>query len=146
MLPSLKVRRTLKYVFIGIGPTAEVAAYAYEVLSRQCAKDRRAYIGKQPKNCKPKTKVARGDAYAEGWLSGISAKLEKFAAKPEHESVLLAHMKAKHPNLKTVTAKNRIAGKNVTGNERWHGHQDGRKANLNHAVGGAAGQPALGVS
>ena len=57
---SLQVRRLRYYVFVGVGPAPEVAGYAFDVLARQCAKDRRRHIGLQSKNCKPKTKVARG--------------------------------------------------------------------------------------
>lgn len=62
---GLQVRRLRYYVFIGVGPAPEVAGYAFDVLACQCAKDRRRHIGQQSKNCKPKTKVARGDCI--GW-------------------------------------------------------------------------------
>lgn len=129
-----KYSKKRQYIFVGIHPTAEVAGYAFEVLSRQCAKDRRAFMAKQPKNCKPQTKVARGDLYAEGWLSGISSKLTAFAAKPEHAALVKAHMERQHPNLKRRDIKDRAIGRNVTGGERSAGHQDGQKVNLNHAV------------
>ena len=54
-----KIRRQRSYVFVGVGPAPEVAGYAFDVLARQCAKDRRRYIGLQSKNCKAKTSGAR---------------------------------------------------------------------------------------
>lgn len=51
------------YVFIGFPSSVEIGAYAYEILSRQCAKSRREHVSKQ-KRCKPATKTARGDAFA----------------------------------------------------------------------------------
>ena len=76
--PDFRRMRQRDYVFVGVGAAAEVASYAYDVLARQCAKDRRTHISKQPKTCKPKTKTARGDAFAEGWVHGVREKLERF--------------------------------------------------------------------
>ena len=63
---TLTYRRERVYVFVGVGAAAEVASYAYDVLSRQCAKDRRAHIATQPKTCKPKTKIRIYQNYAKG--------------------------------------------------------------------------------
>ena len=140
---SLRHRRVRTYTFAGVGPAAEVASYAFAVLARQCSKDRRAYIKLQPKNCKPKTRVARGDTYAEGWVTGVAGKLERFAAKPEHEALVQTFLTKKYPDMKVATPRDRSAGKNVTGNDRWHGALAGRNADLHHAVTGATARPAL---
>ena len=129
------VQRQRKYVFVGVNAMPELAGYAFDVLSRQCAKGRRAYIKAQPKNCKPKTKVARGDAWAEGWLHGVSDKLDRFAGKPETEALVKEYMQARHPNMAVHKTRDRTRGRNVTGNESWAGAQAGRKAELNHGVG-----------
>ncbi len=139
-------KRVRTYTFTGVGPAAEVAGYAFTVLSRQCAKGRRAHIKQQPKNCKPKTKVARGDAYADGWVFGVAEKLEQFAAKPEHTQLVKAYLEKKYPNMGESKPKDRTAGKNVSYDDQWHGIQAGRKAELHTAVNGAAARPALGVS
>ena len=136
-------RRVRAFTFIGVGASAEIAGYAFAVLSRQCAKDRRAFIGKQPANCKPKTKVARGDAFAEGWVCGVHEKLGQFAGKPEHAALLNSYQAKKYPNLADATPKDRSVGKNVRGNEVSQGFKAGQNAELNHAVGGAAARPAL---
>lgn len=139
---QLHHRRVRTYTFVGVGPAAEVAGYAFAVLSRQCARDRRAYIGRQPKNCKPKTKVARGDTYAEGWVLGVSEKLDQFAGVTPVQ-LLETFMERKYPGATTSVPRNRAVGKNVKGDEHWHGAAAGRKADLHHAVNGAAGRPAL---
>ena len=102
LLPSLRLRKTTNYGFIGVNVQPDCAQYAYAVLSRQCAKDRRAYMAKQPKNCLPKTRIARGDTYAFGWLAGVKSKLQAFANTPEDEAAITA-FEAKRPSFKPKT-------------------------------------------
>ena len=140
---TLQFRRHRYYVFICVGPAAEVAGYAFDVLARQCARDRRRYIGLQSKNCKAKTKVARGDLYAEGWISGVRGKLDRFAGN-ERDAVLIAqYMQQRHAGMESADARSRTKGKNVTHND-WHqGREAGRRAELNQGVRGSAAQPLL---
>lgn len=91
--------KSRKFVFIGVGASAEVAAYAYEVLSRQCAKARLEHVRKQPKNCKPITKTARGDQFALGWAWGVRDMLDKFANSDRNQLLLENYMSVKHPDL-----------------------------------------------
>ena len=139
-------RSTRSFVYVGAGASAEVAGYAFDILSRQCAKDRRAHMGKQPKNCKPKTKVARGDAYAEGWVDGVRCKLETFAENTQHTKIIAKYMELNYPNNGTSKPKDRITGKNITGNDYYHGSQAGREANLNHGLSARAPQAQLGAN
>ena len=145
--PALgQTRSTRSFIYVGVGAAAEVAGYAFDVLSRQCAKDRRAYMGKQPKNCKPKTKVARGDTYAEGWISSVREKLEAFAGNQQHQELIARHMELNHPEMGSSTPKDRITGKNITGNDFYHGRKAGREAHLNHGLGVHASQVQIGRS
>lgn len=140
---GLQVRRLRYYVFIGVGPAPEVAGYAFDVLARQCAKDRRRHIGQQSKNCKPKTKVARGDLYAEGWISGVRGKLDRFAGNERDAALIAQYMQQRHAGMGSADAKSRTKGRNVTHND-WHqGREAGRRAELNHGVQGSAAQPLL---
>ncbi|MFT4243526.1 MAG: DUF2786 domain-containing protein [Acidovorax sp.] len=70
--------RSRHWVFVGMHAAPTVAGYACEVLLRQCAKARLAHIAKQPKNCKPITKTARGDAFAMGWVQGAELLVDRF--------------------------------------------------------------------
>lgn len=135
---SLQVRRQRHYVFVGVGPAPEVAGYAFDVLARQCAKDRRRHIGQQSNNCKAKTKVARGDLYAEGWIAGVRGKLERIAGNERDVALIGQYMAQRYPEMRTGDVKSRTKGKNVTHND-WHqGHQAGQKADLHQGVGGTA--------
>lgn len=137
---SLQVRRQRYYMFVGVGSAPEVAGYAFDVLARQCARDRRRYIGLQSKNCKAKTKVARGDLYAEGWIAGMRDKLGQFAGNARDDALIAQYLEHHHSGMVDSAIKDRTKGKNVTNND-WHqGQKAGRNAELNNGLGGAAPQ------
>ncbi len=92
--------RTRHWVFVGIDAAPTVAGYACEVLLRQCARARLAHIAKQPKNCKPITKTARGDAFALGWVAAVRDKVSAFARPAADEALLLAYIEREHGELK----------------------------------------------
>lgn len=120
------------YVFIGFPSSVEIAAYAYEILSRQCAKARREHVSKQ-KRCKPATKTARGDAFAWGWVDRVARLIHAFAQPIENRQLLLSYVKHKHPELRIIDAKDRIDKKSDSHiHAGWHA---GANAELNRGVG-----------
>lgn len=131
------------WVFVGVGASAEVASYAYEVLSRQCAKARLEHVRKQPKTCKPITKTARGDSFALGWAFGVREMLDKFANSERNQKLLDSYMAKAHANLKTVESKDRSVGRNVRDDDIHQGVKSGKRAKLQHAVNGGAQQGLL---
>lgn len=144
--PNFTRRTQRSFVFIGVGAAPEVAGYAFDVLARQCAKDRRAHMGKQSKNCKPKTKVARGDVFAEGWVAGVQAKLTAFV-QPKAETELIAQYMTKHyPDMEAGKLTDRTTGKNTKDDDFGKGLAAGRNANLNHGVSGREQQKQIGTS
>lgn len=126
--------RERHYVFVGIDAAPTIAGYAYEVLSRQCARDRLVHIRKQPKNCKPITKTARGDAFASGWVFAVSGLVDQFAQPERNEALLLAYIAEKHPELKDDKVRNAKARHSDVGHQ-IAGMVAGEKARLNHGVG-----------
>lgn len=56
--------------FYGSDSRPEIAAYAFDVLSRQMMAERKKYQDKHCKRCGPSTRVARGDQFCEGWVFG----------------------------------------------------------------------------
>jgi len=130
-------------VFIGVGSAAQIAGYAWDVLSRQCAKARLAHIRKQPARCKPITLTARGDEFAMGWVAAASLKLEEFVA-PDREVLLIQQYKAATwPDSVTLKPKDRTVGRNVTLNDRREGYVAGLDAELNRGVNGVPAQGLL---
>lgn len=133
------------FVFVGVSPAAEVATYAYEVLARQCAKDRKAHMAKQPKNCKPATKTARGDAYAMGWVAGVKGKLPAPELNERSQQLVQRYQEINHAELGTAAVKDRTKGSNVSHRD-WHdGIAAGERAGLNQGVGGREAQKQIGA-
>lgn len=136
-LPSGWVKHR-KVVFVGIGAAADVAGYAYEMLSRQCAKARTDHISKQPGSCKRITKIARGDQFALGWAYGVREMLDKFANSDGNASLIQSYMDTKYPNMATVKPVDRSVGRNVRNDDLERGFSSGKQAQLQRGVGGVA--------
>ena len=120
------------YVFVGFASSVEIASYAYEILSRQCAKARREHVAKQ-KRCKPTTKTARGDAFAWGWVVRVAQLIGDFAQPSENKQLLLSYMDQQHPELTIINAKYRVDKK--SDGHIHAGWRAGANAELNRGVG-----------
>lgn len=127
--------RSRYYVFVGVDAAADVAGYAFEVLSRQCARDRLAHIGRQPKNCKAITKTARGDAFAKGWVLAVQALVERFSRSTANETLLLQYLEAKHPDLANEKTRDATRARKTDLGHYMAGHKAGEKAQLHHSMG-----------
>lgn len=130
------IRSERLFNFIGVGADPQVAAYAYEVLGRQCAKGRSEHIAKQPKNCKPITKTARGDEFALGWVLAVQSLLDQVASSEANQLLIEQYTTARYPDLTESNAKDRTKGRNITTNDLHQGIQAGKSAQLNRGVGG----------
>lgn len=151
---SLKLQRLLggrycqgrDWVFVGTGAAPQIAAYAYDVLSRQCAAARATHIRKQPGSCKPITKTARGDRFAVGWVLAVRALVARFAGNPRDQVLIERYLADKHPELTSVKPRDTAVGRNVRDADLDAGFQAGKKAELHKGVGAAARPLALGAS
>lgn len=124
-----------EWVFVGVDAAADIAAYAASVLLRQCSAARLVHIGKQPKNCKPITKTARGDAFAKGWVYGVRLKVEAFAQPAKNAELLLTYMDQKHGDLKEAKVVDKSKRRNVDAGHISAGYRAGQQAELHRGVG-----------
>lgn len=122
-----------EFVFIGLAPAHELASYAFDVLQRQCRSARRAYVLRQPKNCKDKTKRARGDAFAIGWVRQAVELLGPLATTARNKPLLDTYMQRNHPNLGQAKLQRRDA--KARADDYRHGAAAGRSAELHGGVG-----------
>jgi hypothetical protein len=129
-------------VFVGVAPAHDLAAYAMEVLYRQCRTQRLAHVRKQPKACKPATKKARGDAFALGWVNGVRGLVQRLARTERHAELLLDYIAQQHPKMGDAKLGRRDAGRNVRSTDYASGHAAGERARLHEGV-GAAGAPLM---
>lgn len=143
---SHAVARKREYIFIGVGSAPEVAGYAFNVLARQCAKDRLEHIRRQPKSCKPITKTARGDEFALGWVAGVRRLVQMFSGSERSQHLIDQYIATKYPDLETRDVKDRAKGRNVSLNDRYEGMAAGRKAKLDRGVGNTRQQDLLAYS
>lgn len=135
--------RKLEYVFVGTDAAPTVAAYAYDVLARQCAAARLAHIRKQPKACKPITKTTRGDEFARGWVYGVRQLVERFATGERDRPLLLAYLQSKHPDLQASPTRDTGMARKTDIGHAMAGIEAARLAQLNRGVGGLAEQVLL---
>lgn len=143
MLIGSRYVRKSKVIFVGMTPAAQIAGYAWDVLSKQCAKARLAHIRKQSVRCKPITLTARGDEFALGWVLSVRSILEAFAA-PERNVLLIEQYKAlTWPETSPLKVKDRTVGRNVSRNDFHQGALAGKNAELNRGVNAGAAQGLL---
>lgn len=135
--------RSRHWVFVGMQAAPTVAGYACEVLLRQCAKARLAHIAKQPRNCKPITKTARGDAFAMGWVAAASQLVERFTQPEADKALLLTYIEQQHGELKKGNARDTTKARKTDWGHFSAGHRSGQRAQLNRGVGGMPAQGLL---
>lgn len=132
-------------IFYGPDERPEIAAYAFDVLSRQMVKARRTFIGSLRKNIKPVTKTARADQFCEGWAEGAYQVIEPFVVT-ETEKTLMTNFLAKLKKEQTAADFTPREAKKCRGDEdaAEAGFNEGLKARLNQGVSGKQTAPSLG--
>lgn len=126
--------------FYGPGERAEIAAYAFDVLSRQMKLARKAYQDKHCKRCKPATRISRGDQFCEGWVGGASGVITSFGMSPGERGMLERYTKKLHEERNLRDGESRPA-KSCRGSDdaTGAGYLAGKDARLHHGVGGHDG-------
>lgn len=122
------------FKFIGCGAAPELSGYAYQVLERQLQKARKEFLSTQ-KRCKRSTKVARGDAFAHGWIDAVYLKVQEFAGVEDNIAEAIQAYMAKHyPNLGQAKMKRRkLKARDEVASEA--GYHQGKKAQLHQGLG-----------
>lgn len=83
-----------EWAFIGCGPSAHLAQFAFVVLMRNLRRERAAYMSSTLKRCSTKTKTKRADIYCIGWVAAVSDKVKRLA-RPENETRAIVAFKSK---------------------------------------------------
>lgn len=130
------IKRQHFKVFVGLDAAPTIAAYAFEVLARQCARARLAHMAKQPKNCKAITKTARGDAFAAGWVFGVNDLVQRFAQPARDQALLLTYMETVKGDLQKVTPRDSTKKRRTDLGHNIAGMRAAENAQLAHGVGG----------
>lgn len=136
--------RSTNVVFVGVGAAAEVASYAFEVLLRQATRDRSAHIASQSKKLKPRTKTARGDAFAMAWVHAVQQQLDKFTGSEANAHLVATYMGQQHGDMGELKPAARHLSRHVRDDSYVAGHTAGKKAKLDRAVSAGEAQPLIG--
>lgn len=123
--------------FYGPDSRPEIAAYAFDVLSRQMMAERKKYQGKHCKRCKPSTRVARGDQFCEGWVFGASKVIAVYEVSSEEKSRLELYKDNLH-SLKGLRDGEMRTAKTCRGAEfaATAGYIAGKNARLHQGING----------
>lgn len=142
---SLETRSGLlrrNVTFYGFSERPAVAAYAFDVLSRQLKDATAAYLKTQDKRLKMATRRARAEQFRAGWVEGVRRIVEVFSVS-EHEQALMSAWSEQQgmTTLKSRSVK-RCRGDFIA---RSQGYLAGKNAQLHHGVNGC-GPAGIGYS
>ncbi|CRR79143.1 hypothetical protein PAERUG_E15_London_28_01_14_10878 [Pseudomonas aeruginosa] len=122
------------FLFVGCAAAPELTGYAYQVLERQLQKARKDFLSTQ-KRCKRSTKVARGDAFAHGWIEAVYAKVDQFAGVDDNiADAIQAYMAKHHADVGKFEMKRRkLKARDEVASEA--GYAAGKCARLHQGIG-----------
>jgi hypothetical protein len=129
--------------FIGRGPSAEIASYAFAVLFRTLKGQRQAYIAGPLKRVKLARKRVRADVFCEGWARAVRSKIEALVPERPADPLRDQYLAEHYPELGTVSARAAKLSATKVAGDYWAGHSAGRDVNLRSGVGGDAAPLAL---
>lgn len=135
-----------KWVFVGLGPNAEVASYAFHVLLRQLRKGRAAFIASECKRLVPASKTRRADLYCAAWVRAAAAAVHAVAPQGDEAKVIDAYLADRYPSLCELAVADRNANRKLREKDVdavLAGAAAGREVQLNRGVGAATAGPAL---
>lgn len=120
-------------VFVGSEPSAETALYAYEVLERQLAKDRKAFIETIPNRVKKQNKTVRADYFCMGWIDAVQSKVFALVPRKQPGAEVMEYIEGKG----LETKKTRMKSRNITANHigAMQGRIAAKDVTLNKATG-----------
>lgn len=130
------------WVFIGLPPANDVAAYSFEVLFRQAKAARKDFVAQHLKRFKKANKVRRADLFSQGWVQSACNAVSPLTPTDGTEEAIQSYMEFKHTNLGKLDGIDRNKGRSLSHKDElaiYAGRSAGRNAQLNKGVGmGAA--------
>ncbi len=81
----------VQLVYLGIGTTAEIAGYAFDVLYRKLKADRAEFIKTHLSGYKRSNKTKLADAYCDGWVRNVYTKVKNLNPNLEIKEKIKAY-------------------------------------------------------
>lgn len=140
--------QTSKWQYMGIDPSPEIAVYSFDVLIRQLRAARKDYIATQLKRVRNKTnKIARADAFCEGWVITASVAMGKINPNTEIIARIKHYQATAHRNLTDMKPSTRKVTKAIAQQQhadKYNGMQSGENAQLHTAMNGGKAPTLIG--
>jgi len=124
------------WTFIGIEPATTQAQYAFTVLFRRAVAARAEYIKAKLKRCKPANKTARGNLFAEGWVTKVVSPVYRMPKQTRHHEAIEAYLQKEKPNLASLKTRSGNA-KALDKGDRHAGIKAGDGVEWTRGLGGA---------
>ncbi len=137
------------WVFVGLPPANDVAAYSFEVLFRQAKAARKEFMAQHLKRFKKANKVRRADLFSQGWVESACNTVSPLTPTDGAEDAIRSYMELKHANLGKLDAIDRNKGRSLSYKDELAldaGWSAGRHAQLNKGVGACASPLMIGVA
>lgn len=126
---------TNQYVFVGIGPSPEIAGYAFTVLRRQLTRARRDWIkNRYGKRGKVSTRTRKGDLFALAWVYQVEKFVTEFAMSVSVNRKINNYLSVYHPDL--VEYKKQADIKKSDGEALLAGMSAAKDVRLHHGMRG----------
>lgn len=135
------------WVFIGLPPANDVAAYSFDVLFRQAKKARQAFMAENLKRFKKANKVRRADLFSDGWVRTAMRAVTPLTPIEGVEKAIQAYMDTKFTRLGSLDSVDRNKGRAMSDKDAMAlsaGLAAGRNAQLNKGVGAGSAPLMLG--
>lgn len=138
--------KTAHWSFIGVGSSAQVAGYAFEVLYRQLKKARKDYLNQYYDGSSVQLKTRRGDIFCIGWIDAVNQKVTSIATAETVEAIKAFKKKEFGEKLEgEIKSSNRVGKVNSADVEVYkYGAEKGKDVNLHHGVSGNDNNNLLG--
>lgn len=136
------------WVFIGLPPANDVAAYSFEVLFRQARAARKEFMAQHLKRFGRTNKIRRADLFSQGWVQSACNTVSPLTLADGAEEAIRSYMELKHPNLSKMDPVDRNKGRTLSYKDElalYAGRSAGRNAQLNRGVGTGASPLMIGV-
>ncbi|WP_180275687.1 DUF2786 domain-containing protein [Sphingobium sp. IP1] len=135
---KVAIGANLHRIYIGPGPTPEIASYAFLVLFRQLKAARQEYICTHLKRCRPGRKRQRADIFCEAWASAVYSKVKALMPAVPPHAATDRYIERRFSNLVEIGSRHASEKGGRLAADYWRGYDAGHAANLSQGVGASA--------
>jgi hypothetical protein len=131
-------------VFVGVSPNDELAAYAFDTLSRKLNKARKQFQDEELRYVRLRSnKIRRSDIYCLGWVVAIINSVENL--KVHVPELVGKYMQENHPGLEPYKPRSTKFGSGKKNESDFNsGHSDGSQVDLSRPISGSEQCKTLG--